>query len=324
MYKISIAIIIGNGFDKDLGLPSSYPEFANSIEWKNLFNSFWGRRCGNWFLNSSLLWHLKKSIKPNWFEIEEEIHNFVQSHPTVTKKQADIIQREFAGLKKALSDYLTRICNEYKADKNKLSYQLLCQLPKFPVHIAEISFNYTNPHLFVDSNDTQDFVNIFHCSCSHVHGSLNDSDIVLGCDVQGEESVNRSLSFMYKYNMLKRTNFVAFDLLEAKEIIFFGHSVNEMDFCYFKDFFKKVCTSPKPFRNLTFVTWDERSERDIKDNIRSQGISVTELYNNLFSLTFIHSSKVYKGDKEEINKWKDLLFRLQHGFQQEDNGHSTR
>ena len=112
--------------------------------------------------------------------------------------------------------------------------------------------------------------------------------------------------------MLKKANFGALTLLEAKEIIFFGHSMNEMDFGYFREFFKMLSASPKPFRNLTFITWDEKSERDIKDNIRNQGISVTDLYNNLFSLTFIHSSKIYNGDNEEKEKWKDFLFRLEH------------
>ena len=62
---------------------------------------------------------------------------------------------------------------------------------------------------------------------------------------------------------------------------------------------------------------NEKSERDIKDNIRNQGVSVTDLYNNLFSFTFIHSSKIYNGDHDENEKWKDLLFRLQHQTRQE-------
>ena len=99
MMKTTIALIIGNGFDIDMGLPSSYPQFANSDEWKNLFNSFWGSRWTNWGMDYSLLWHLKKAIKPNWFEIEEEIRKFVSSHQTITEKQERIIHKEFEGLR---------------------------------------------------------------------------------------------------------------------------------------------------------------------------------------------------------------------------------
>ena len=38
MLETTIAIIIGNGFDRDMGLPSSYPEFAKSDEWNKLLN----------------------------------------------------------------------------------------------------------------------------------------------------------------------------------------------------------------------------------------------------------------------------------------------
>lgn len=306
--KTTIAIIIGNGFDIDMGLPSSYPEFANSDEWKNLFNSFWGNRWTNWGMDYSLLWYLKKAIRPNWFEIEEEIREFASAHPILSEKQERIIHKEFEGLRQALSSYLVRISKDYKADERKLAYQLLTHLPKYPGPIIEIFFNYTNPDLFLKK--PLKFASVFHCTYTYVHGNLEENNIVLGCDISEREKVNRSLSFMYKYNMLTKANQVVRNLLEAREVIFFGHSVNEMDFCYFKDFFKSASSSPTPFRYVTFITWDEKSERDIKDNIRNQGISVTDLYNNLFSLDFIHSSKVYESDETEIQKWKDLLNRL--------------
>jgi hypothetical protein len=115
---------------------------------------------------------------------------------------------------------------------------------------------------------------------------------------------------MYKYNQLNKANHVARSILEAKEIIFFGHSINEMDFCYFKEFFKAASASPNPIRHLTIITYDEESERNIKDNIRNQGISVTDLYNNLWTLEFIHTQKVYENDEEEIKKWDTLITRL--------------
>jgi hypothetical protein len=189
----------------------------------------------------------------------------------------------------------------------KLPCQFLKEMENCPKKIVEINFNYTNP---------QDFLPIpifFHQNSydqTHVHGSLSEEEIVLGCDVQNDQEVNRSLSFMYKYNMLNRANHVARNLLEAKEIIFYGHSVNEMDFCYFRNFFKAASAAPKPIRHLTFITLNEKSERRIKDNIRNQGISVTDLYNNLESFTFIHTEKLYKQDAKETQKWDDMFKRI--------------
>ena len=145
---------------------------------------------------------------------------------------------------------------------------------------------------------------------TYVHGSLRDNDIVLGCDLQPDEQVNRQLSFMYKYNMLNKANHVARHLLTAEEIIFYGHSVNEMDFGYFREFFRAASAAPEPNRHLTMITYDEKSERQIKDNISNQGISVTDLYNNLWTFEFIHTSKMYAGDQEEIKKWEAMLERL--------------
>jgi hypothetical protein len=115
---------------------------------------------------------------------------------------------------------------------------------------------------------------------------------------------------MYKYNMLNRANHVARNILESKEIIFFGHSINEMDFGYFKEFFKAASASPKPIRHLTMVTYDDESERNIKDNIRNQGISVTDLYSNLWTFDVIHTSKLYAHDEKENNKWNEMIARL--------------
>lgn len=306
--KTTIALVTGNGFDRDLGIPSSFSQFAESDEWKNLIIEFRVNQYNRILRGPSLLWHLNNSIKPNWFDVEEEIHHFIRSHSSVSEKQANKIQKEFEGLTQAFCDYLLRVTKDFKADDNKLSYQLLYQLPNCPVYITEYSFNYTQPELFL--YELPRFQSIFHFTRCNIHGSLRDNDIIIGCDVQDNEEVNRPLSFMYKFNKLKKTNYISMSLAEAREIIFFGHSINEMDFCYFREFFKKVSSSYEPLKDVTIITWDENSEREIKNNIRNQGISVTDLYNNLFSFTFIHSSKIYNGDKEEMEKWKDLLFRI--------------
>ena len=149
-----------------------------------------------------------------------------------------------------------------------------------------------------------------HCTFTYVHGSLRNNDIVLGCDLQDGEEVNRQLSFMYKYNQLNRANHVARSILEAKEIIFFGHSLNEMDFGYFREFFKVASASPNPIRHLTIITYDEKSERDIKDNMRNQGINVSDLYSNLWTFSVIHTKNVYEGGMDEIKAWQELIARL--------------
>ena len=215
------------------------------------------------------------------------------------------INSEFNLIRKGLQKYLQRISTDFKADEKKLGYQLLTLLQKSPFTISEIIFNYTYPHSFLK-------IPTYYKGCfvSFVHGSLKDNNIVLGCDLQDGEEVNKQLSFMYKYNMLTNANSTGYYLQEAKEIIFYGHSVNEMDFRYFKAFLTTLSTTPSPFKHLTFITYDEASERNIKDNIQSQGVSVTGLYNNLRTFEFIHTKDYYKGDETEMQKVRDFFVRL--------------
>ncbi len=302
-----LAIIIGNGFDLDLGLPSRYSDFINSKEWDELIKSL-GLFPTKDYLEHSLIDHLRTQAyrKENWFDIEEEILLFLNNHQECSDNDIREIESEFKKLKKALKDYLIRVSSGHEMADSSMPYNFLTRIALCPLKMVEINFNYTAPQRFLSTpiKYYSDYEQ------THVHGSLYEDDIVLGCDLLEGHEVNKRLSFMYKYNMLNKANHVARNLLEAKEIIFYGHSVNEMDFGYFRDFFKAASTAPKPIRHLTFITLDERSERNIKDNIRNQGVSVTDLYNNLESFTFIHTTKLYNKDSKELQKWEDMFRRI--------------
>lgn len=305
-----LALILGNGFDIDMGLPSKYSDFVQSPEYKD-FEDRMHKMYYKEELGKSLILHLQNAYaKSNWFDIEEEIHKYVVTNKGFDDRMIRLIRSEFNELKKALVNYLKRITNNFTANKEKLSTYLLYRLRECPLTATEIYFNYTNPSEYLKLPLQKEIFNGAQHWFTYVHGSLRENDIVLGCDLQEGENVNRQLSFMYKYNQLNKANHVARSILEAKEIIFFGHSINEMDFCYFKEFFKAASASPNPIRHLTIITYDEESERNIKDNIRNQGISVTDLYNNLWTLEFIHTQKVYENDEEEIKKWNEMLQRL--------------
>ena len=304
-----LALIIGNGFDLDLGLPSKYSDFADSPEFHDL-----ARRMHNMYYeeerkNSLVLQIQQASNNSNWFDIEEEIYKYVLNHPYLDENMIRHVRSEFDALKRALTNYLKRVSKEleHKANKQKLAYVLLMILQNSPLSKINIYFNYTNPELFMEMPTYHEIGKGFF---TYVHGSLRYDDIVLGCDLKKGEEVNRQLSFMYKYNMLNKANHVARHILEAKEIIFFGHSINEMDFCYFREFFKDASAAPKPIRHLSIITYDETSERNIKDNIQNQGISVSDLYSNLWTFDVIHTKNYYAGKKDDVVKWSGMMERL--------------
>ena len=305
-----LALVIGNGFDIDMGLPSRYSDFADSSEFHDLVRRMHDMYFEEERENSLVLQIQQASFDSNWFDIEEEIHKYVDNHPSLDEKMVRMVRSEFDSLKYALANYLKRITTNFTADKKKLSTFLYYRLRECPLTATEIYFNYTTPQLYIKLPLRQEIFNGAQHWFTYVHGSLKDNDIVLGCDLQPEEQVNRQLSFMYKYNMLNKANHVARNILEAKEIIFFGHSMNDMDFCYFREFFKEASASPKPIRHLTIITFDEESERTIKDNIQNQGISVSDLYSNLWTFDVIHTKNYYAGKKDDVEKWNGMMERL--------------
>ena len=109
--------------------------------------------------------------------------------------------------------------------------------------------------------------------------------------------INPHLNFLLKNLHLHHLNFDIYDLLCERDPDF-------------RDFFKAASSAPKPIRNLTFITLDENSERSIKDNIRNQGISVTDLYNNLETFTFIHTNKMDSNDSKTLKKWEEMFDRI--------------
>lgn len=303
-----IALIIGNGFDLDMGMPTSYSDFIRSKEWNEAVSGFNIYIQQEKYQKHSLIAQLQlASTKSQWFDIEKEIHKFVLDHPYNTDKDIRYIRSEFKVIKNSLTKYLNRLSDTFRVDETKVAYQLLLTLMQSPLSNIEIYFNYTTPHAYLKRPMYYD---IGKCTFTFVHGSLKDNDIVLGCDLQEGEKVNRQLSFMYKYSQLHKANHVARNILAAKEIIFFGHSINEMDFGYFKEFFRGASAAPNPIRHLTIITYDEESERIIKDNIQNQGISVTDLYSNLWTFDVIHTSKLYAKDDKENNKWNEMIERL--------------
>ena len=316
---MKIAIVLGNGFDLDLGLKTRYSDFMNSKEWGEIVKQYETSLLSEVYCNCSLIKYLidaKESA--NWFDLEEEIHKFVQLHVEDDEKAISSIRCEFEDIRSALKKYLKIIVENLEVDNTKLSNKLFGEIFRLKIPTSIINFNYTN---YINSKKFHPLaLTYFSYNFTYIHEALAGNDLILGCDLQDNEPVNRQLSFMYKYNMRSETNNVAYKLLEADEVIFFGHSINVMDFHNFKTFFKATTRILQPRTHLTIFTYDKESERCIKDNIQSQGISVTELYNNLATFTFIHTKDFYDNVKEERQNYEDLIYRLSKEEKEDSQG----
>lgn len=304
----NIAFIIGNGFDVDLGIPSKYSQFIKGKEWADILKATESRRVVNENSKHSLIQHLMMSalLDPNWFDIEKEIDRFVVKHSDCTDEEAKNIRNEYNLLIHALTNYLKRISDGFLPNKDKLSYRVMKSVLSAPHNKSIINFNYTDPLQCMESHVT--------CETTYIHGDIRNENIVIGCDAR-KDHFNRQLSFLYKYNNTKGANHINKNLEFAKEVIFFGHSINDIDFCYFKNLFEECATKREPARNLTIFTWNEKNAQTTLDNIQEHGISVTDLKSRLLGFDIICSELFYKGDNETLDLWASFQKRLDSKWQ---------
>ena len=142
------------------------------------------------------------------------------------------------------------------------------------------------------------------------NGSLPNHAIVLGIEPTKISSIAPDYSFMIKSNNASyKSSSIAYDLLHSKRVIIFGHSLNQMDFGYFENYFKVLASDSENERRLTIITKDEESRIELLDNIRKQGISVRDIFSHT-TLDSILTTKLDNKDENELEKFKKLLISL--------------
>ena len=259
-------LILGNGFDLDLGLKTRYSDFAKSTEWDELYKIM------EWSDNGLGQHLLKEAEKEYWFDIEECLDAYAKNK----EKNGDFnlaCEDKFflTSLKEKLASYLDSSVVWEDIKDDSLAAQIMNIAHQYKYFDSVYSFNYTDydNKFWYDSK-----INSLSC-IEYVHN--NGRNLIIGI---GEDGCScGEYSFLKKVNQdLASTNLLS-DLTNADEIIFFGHSINRFDMFYFKRFFEICCQdmSRIPKRRLTFITKDEDSIRTIKENIAKSGVVMTEL-----------------------------------------------
>ena len=217
-------IIVGNGFDLNLGLPTSYNNFVTSTVFRDLVKS-----------GSKVAQHIQavKNIN-NWVDIELELVRCANAANPSFKS-------EYAELCNALCEYLNAIDVEKVADKNSLAWKIL----------HEASFTHTNHNIKETLVVNFNYTNCFDILCKsdvygfNFHGTSSDKKIIFGVhdDVKIKPEsifVKKSVSKHMIHDCL-----VSDIMAKANKIIFFGHSLGLTDHTQFIKFFQSTA-SVKP------------------------------------------------------------------------------
>ena len=351
----SIVLVLGNGFDLDLGLRTSYKDFWESehcpkdypaplikhlnekwpdnldkVKWYDLENElleyFRGIQKYSEHPDDLITDHEREflnyynpantSVKGHYPRYQDEINSLHEKGlldldmgwgtymtiPYLDDLRQSPVWRDrkaFQLIKDGLCKYITKVSNRVP-DTEGCSFNVLFAIARAKElgdYVNIYTFNYTKLHHPYGSNLT----NITH----HVHGTCEDGKIIIG--TQDSKEFNRDYDFLQKsfdpnFNPPALVN----DLLNANEIVFFGHSIGVNDRQYFKSFFKQQTSTDAPKRKrITIFTRDEKSEVEIKRSLQEMtDHNLSTLY-GMNDLEIIKTAEVKKSPKQ----FRDFMLR---------------
>lgn len=291
-------LILGNGFDIDLGMKTRYSDFAKSHYWDDLMENVYEG------VLHDLLSVLKDAKdKEAWFDIEQVIYQYVTSLGNLGY-DAKTDREEFDGLVESLTSYLDYIQKKRVYDVNSIALRVLREVVESGSYQI-YTFNYTQLQNIADSMGFK----IQSGAVTHMHGSLNNKSIILGILADPSVSILDEYSFLYKDNSrFYMPNNMYEDFDKASDIIFFGHSINGMDFPYFRDFFIKQSGMDGEYKRkkITVFTYDDNSDMQIRNSIRRAQVDLTQLFRRN-DINFIQTKRLYDKDKVESDKFRVFI-----------------
>lgn len=285
-------LIIGNGFDLDLGLPTKYSNFIESKYFKkqNI------RRGSKLFKYISETYHDKK-----WIDIENELKRFA-----LDDKGENILfnktEKDFELLRVSLCDYLSSLSYE-SINKESAACMLIESVINNYLFKKVYTYNYTDLEKIIDILDVKKTFNN-QIEIEYVHGKVNDKSIILGFEDSAE--VKDDYLFMIKsFSRHFRSHNIQYDMILADEVIFFGHSLGSTDYHYFEHFFRNQSNEQikkEDSKIITIFTYDNKSRLEILTQLRSMNEKKTNLLFSLNQLN-IFCTKDGEGDKERIEEY---------------------
>lgn len=287
--------IIGNGFDLDLGMNTRYSDFVKSNKWPS--GRYIGRNLHTHLSNRA---HLSK-----WFDLEKELLIYSklegrESNLHHYKSLVGIDKEFFEHLVNSLTAYIRE---EEAKDVRDYSFaaEVFRTIIKSRKFSSIYSFNYTNLYKIAAKLGIRD-----EFKYDHVHGSVKNNDIILG--VEEKSDLIPGYQFLYKtYSPHYESHSIQYDMLEAEEVVFFGHSLGHNDYHYFEAFFQEQCRDGmkrSDGKRITIFTYDDPSRIEILDQLRQMNDKKTDLLFNLNQMQFICTKE---GGGERLERFLERI-----------------
>lgn len=272
-------VIIGNGFDLAVGLPTSYAQFVNNKKYwpiilenamnhaeDSLYNYILKFTEANkdtlgkvkWVDLEELLLRYALSKKDNsifWLSKNSILKDDIETYELIKQKFLAYLIEEVNPLIGEVNSRQAVVKKVFKAIFDSCMFQTV------------YSFNYT------PSKDILKETFNIDVEVKHIHGFARSysNSIILG--------INDTIDIPEEYYFLQKTMDPAFkshsladDLMDADEIVLFGLSLGEADLMYFGEFFATLVKNYIPGKtkkkHIYIFTYDRNSKASILKNIK--------------------------------------------------------
>lgn len=281
-------IILGNGFDIDLGLKTTFKAFRESFEFRSIADI-----------------PLIKKIRDNqWNDIEGKLREeLIEYSKNPNDEWAESINQAWLMITRHWGIYLPQLTDLDKIEvtKNSCAYNLL--IAGQEQDSTWYTFNYTNPWYLCQLTEGTKPVFIHnetvpldwakhHGLCYFIPMSL-----IFGVDSKMPSYItkNKQLSHIIKVNNpnfnTKNKENLQKDLKTAQNVVFFGQSFGITDSDYFKPYLNSVIKGETDNKNMFIVTYNNSSLNGIINNMSEYGINFVDIKTSKVNINIVFTER---------------------------------
>ena len=259
--------IVGNGFDLNLGWRTSYTDFIHSD-----YCPIHPIGSGSCPMEEYLA---RKIEVERWYDLECILREYAADDRQSYRKADPKDEPFFNKLRESLTAYITQEAQK-EIDADSLAVKVLNAIVNNGYFSSIYTFNYT------DLSRTARMAGIQRkFDFKFVHGEAYHNSIILGVDSHSD--LREGYAYLRKGNSEHyKSNHIRYDLQECDEVVFYGHSLGDMDYPYFEDFFntQSHCINRNAGKRITIFTKDNRSRLQIMEQLRMMNGGETEHLQN--------------------------------------------
>lgn len=285
-------IILGNGFDTDLGFNLSFKAYSNCHLNPTCGLSTW-HDYENYLRDKILKWVASDQSEQTAKDINEEWQAFTSNFSYFfTKNTSDLSVINSTSNAYTILENLTKKSSIYTFNYT------------YPFEYVAIPFKGTN-YQFVHGRYYRDTFDKLLMVMSQHHNMI----VGIDCDkIPDVVKVNEYLQPLIKqlHSSYQPTN-LSKDLIQSETVVFFGFSLGIVDYDYFADFFNSIINGNSVCKQIFIITYNNGSLSDMEFELKKQNLSFSQLNKFVEILPIFNENDSTKTLTEKSDNFKKLL-----------------